>query len=85
MKSLSSRMRQTHQEKGLREDISKVSLPKFDGIERITARSWVQMLDTYLSLNPMTEKSVIQFVVLHLKGVAQDWWQHGLSNQGKKN
>ena len=34
MKSLSSRKRQTHQEKGLREEIIKVSLPKFDGIER---------------------------------------------------
>ena len=46
MKSLSSRKRQTHQEKGLREEISKVGLPNFDGIERTTTRSWVQMLDT---------------------------------------
>ena len=42
------------------------------------------MLDTYISLNPMIEKSAIQFFVLHLRGVAQDLWQHGLSNQGHK-
>ena len=80
MKSLSSRKRQTHQEKGLREEISKVSLPKFDETKITTTRSWLQMLDTYLSLNPMTEKSAIQFAIIRLRGVAQDWWQHGLSN-----
>ena len=72
MKSLSNRKGYIHQEKGLREEMNKVSLPKFNGLERTTAHSWVQMLDTYLSLNPMTEKSAIQFAVHHLRGVAQD-------------
>ena len=62
MKSLSGRKRQTHQDKGLREEISKVSLPKFDGTERTTTCSWVQMLDTYLSLNPMTKKVLFDFL-----------------------
>ena len=32
----------------------------------------------------MTEIGTIQFAVLHLRGVGQDWWQHGLSNHGHK-
>ena len=78
MKSPLNRKRQIHQERGLREEINKVSLPKFDGLERTTTHSWVQMLDTYLSLKPMTEKGAIHFFFLHLRGVAQDWWQHDL-------
>ena len=70
--------------KNLKEEINKVSLPKFDGSKRTIAQSWVQILDTYISLNPMIENGAIQFVVLHLRGIAQDWWQHGLHNQGHK-
>ena len=39
----------------------------------------------YLSLlEPYDGKGAIQFFVLHLRGIAQDWWQHGLHNQGHK-
>ena len=84
MKSFNKKRKYPHQEKNLKEEINKVSLPKFDGSKRTTAHSWVQILDTYLSLNPMTKKGAIQFVVLHLRGITQDWWQHGLHNQGHK-
>ena len=32
----------------------------------------------------MIENGAIQFIVLHLRGIAQYWWQHGLDNQGHK-
>lgn len=38
-------------------------------------------LDIYLSLRPMPESDAIQFVVLHLDGVAYDWWHHRLVTQ----
>lgn len=38
-------------------------------------------LDIYLSLRPMPKAKAIQFAVLHLKGVAYDWWHHGLVTQ----
>ena len=59
MKSINKKRKHPHQDKNLKEEIKKVNLPKFYGSEGTTARSWVQILDTYLSLNPMTEKGAI--------------------------
>lgn len=44
----------------------------FDGVGSTSARAWVHKLDIYLSLKPMIEDEAIQFVVLHLEGVAYD-------------
>lgn len=38
-------------------------------------------MDIYLSLKPMAENEAIHFVVLHLEGVAYEWWHHGLVTQ----
>jgi hypothetical protein len=43
---------------------------------------WVQKLDTYFQLNPMTEAKAIKFATLHLDGEAHEWWYHGLVTLG---
>ena len=53
-------------------------LAHFDGSSGVIARAWVHKLDTYLALHPMNEEDAIKFFVLHLDGVAHDWWYHGL-------
>ena len=53
--------------------IGKITLATYDGTDDMSPRAWVQKLDIYLSLRPMPEKEAIQFVVLHLDGVAYDW------------
>jgi hypothetical protein len=66
----------------LRRKVGKLSIPSYDGSSRYTARSWVQKLDTYLQLNPMTEAEAIKFATLHLDGEAHEWWYHGLVTLG---
>jgi hypothetical protein len=56
----------------------KITLATYDGTGDTSARAWVHKLDIYLSLRPMPEREAIQFAVLHLDGVAYDWWHHGL-------
>jgi hypothetical protein len=58
----------------LRRKVGKLSIPSYDGSSRYTARSWVQKLDTYLQLNPMTEVEAIKFATLHL-----DWMKEVMS------
>jgi hypothetical protein len=66
----------------LRWKVGKLSIPSYDSSSRYTARSWVQKLDTYLQLNPMTEVEAIKFATLHLDGEAHEWWYHGLVTLG---
>jgi hypothetical protein len=66
----------------LRRKVGKLSIPSYDGSSRCSARSWVQKLDTYLQLNPMTEAEAIKFATLHLDGEAHEWWYHGLVTLG---
>ena len=61
--------------------LNKIRLPTFDGSGQMSARSWIQKLDTFLSLKPMEEDKVIQFATMDLEGVAYDWWHHGLVSQ----
>ncbi|XP_057851781.2 uncharacterized protein LOC131061964 [Cryptomeria japonica] len=77
--------RKRHTDKDLKARIRKMSLPYFDGSEKSTAQSWVQKLDTYLSLSPMIEENAIKFATLFLAGIAQDWWHLSLITQGHQN
>jgi hypothetical protein len=69
----------------LRRKVGKLCIPSYDSSSRYTARSWVQKLDTYLQLNPMTEAEAIKFATLHLDGEAREWWYHGLVTLGHSN
>jgi hypothetical protein len=73
------------QNKDLSRKLGKLSIPTFDGSSRSTARAWVQKLDTYFQLNPMTEVEAIKFATLHLDGEAHEWWYHGLVTLGHSN
>jgi hypothetical protein len=37
------------------------------------AKAWVHKLETYLQLNPMTEKEAIEYSTIHLEGEADEW------------
>lgn len=52
--------------------INKLTLSTFDGSSRVTTRSCISKLDTFLNLRPMSEEDAIRFVALHLDGVAHD-------------
>jgi hypothetical protein len=65
--------------------VGKLSIPSFDGSNKCTTRAWVQKLDTYFQLNPMTEAKAIKFTTLHLDGEAHEWWYHGLVTMGHAN
>jgi hypothetical protein len=62
--------------------VGKLNIPTFDGSSRCSAQAWVQKLDTYFKLNPMTESEAISFATLHLDGEAHEWWYHGLVTLG---
>jgi hypothetical protein len=62
--------------------VGKLNIPTFDGSSRCLAQAWVQKLDTYLKLNPMTELKAINFATLHLEGEAHKWWYNGLVTLG---
>ena len=66
----------------LRRKLSKVNLSPFDGSGSILAQAWVMKSDTYFQLNPMPEEKAIKFAVLHLEGVAHEWWHHGTITLG---
>ena len=66
----------------LRRKLSKVSLSPFDRSGSISAQAWVMKADTYFQLNPMPKEESINFVVLHLEGVAHEWWYHGTITLG---
>lgn len=68
--------------KDLQHKVSKLSLLTFDGSGKVTAHAWVQKLDTYFSLSPMTKDEAIKFAILHLEGLAHEWWNHGIVTQG---
>jgi hypothetical protein len=62
--------------------VGKLNIPTFDGSSRCSAHTWVQKLDTYFKLNPMTESEAISFATLHLDGEAHEWWYHGMETLG---
>jgi hypothetical protein len=66
----------------LQRKVRKLSIPCFDGSSKSNTRAWVQKLDTYFQLNPMTESEAINYVTFHLDGEAHEWWYHGLATLG---
>lgn len=82
LKTLGRNERHPPAHKELQNKLSKVTIPNYDGEGKVSARSWVQKLDTYLSLSPMTQSNAIKFAILHLSGVAHEWWHHGFITQG---
>jgi hypothetical protein len=69
----------------LQRKVGKLSIPYKDGSSRSTTRAWVQKLDTYFQLNPMTESKAIKYTTLHLDGEAHEWWHHGLVTLGHES
>ena len=64
--------------------LGRLTIPKFDGTSNCSAKIWVQKLDTYFQLNPMTETDAIKLATLHLDWEAHEWWYHGLVTLGHK-
>ena len=62
--------------------MGRLTIPNFDGARGGSTRIWVQKLDTYFQLNPMTETNAIKLATLHLDGEAHEWWYHGLVTLG---
>jgi hypothetical protein len=57
--------------------VGKLNIPTFDDSSRCSAQAWVQNLNTYFKLNPMTELEAISFATLHLDWEAHECWYHG--------
>jgi len=68
--------------KDLSSNLGKLSISFFDGSSKTKAREWVQKIDTYFHINPMTEAKAIKFATFHLDGEANEWWYHGLVTLG---
>ena len=79
------RKEKRHQNQDFRSKVNKVTLPNFDGSKKLTAHAWLQKLNTYLTLSPMTEEDALQFAILHLEDTTHDWWHQGLITQGHQN
>ena len=62
--------------------MGRLTIPNFDGTSSCSAKIWVQKLDTYFQLNPLTETDAIKLATLHLDGEAHEWWYHGLVTLG---
>ena len=52
----------------LQKTLGRLTIPNFDGARGGSARIWVNKLDTYFQLNPMTETDTIKLDTLHLDG-----------------
>ena len=61
----------------LQKTLGRLTIPNFEGTHGCSARIWVQKLDTYFQLNPMTYTYAIKLATLHLDGEAHEWWYHG--------
>lgn len=59
----------------------KMQVPMFNG-KNMTARAWLQKLQTYFTLCPIAKEDAIQFATIYLEEAAYDWWHHGLTTQG---
>lgn len=62
------RGRNNRPNKDIQSKIGKLSIPNFDGSGKITAHAWLQKLETYLTLCPVTKKDAITFAILQLEG-----------------
>ena len=62
--------------------MGRLTIPNFDWDHGGSVRIWVQNLDTYFQINPMTEKYSIKFATLHLDREAHEWWYHKFMTLG---
>ena len=51
----------------------------------MTAHAWLQKLNSYFTLSPMTKEDALQFFILHLEGIAHEWWHNGLPSLGHQH
>jgi hypothetical protein len=65
--------------------VGMLTIPSFNRSTKSSTSSWVQKMDTYLQLNPMTEVEAINIATLRLDGEAYEWWHHGLVTLGHAN
>ena len=56
--------------------------PALDGSSKSTTKAWVEKLDIYFQLNPISEIESIKIAMMHLEGEAHEWWFLGLSTLG---
>ena len=66
----------------LQKTVGRLTITNFDGSRGCPTRIWVQKLDTYFQLNPMTKAVAIKLATLHLDEEAHEWWYHGLVTLG---
>ena len=66
----------------LQKTLGRLTIPNFDGARGGSTRIWVQKLDTYFQLNPMTVTDAIKLARLHLDEEAHEWWYHGIVTLG---
>ncbi|KAH9295870.1 hypothetical protein KI387_039458 [Taxus chinensis] len=55
----------------------------FDGTNKLSVRSWLSELETYLQSNPMCVEDALEFIPCHLEGIARDWWYYVIETQGE--
>jgi hypothetical protein len=65
--------------------VGRLTIPSFNGSNKSSSSTWVQKMDTYLQLNPITEVEEINIYTLHLDGEAHEWWHNGLVTLGHAN
>ena len=58
----------------MQHSLGRFSLPTFDGSPKVSARSWVNKLDTYFHLHQVSEEEALRVVALHLQWKAYAWW-----------
>ena len=56
----------------LQKTVGRLTIPTFGGSHECSTRIWVQNLDTYFQLNPMTETDDIKLDALHLDDEAHE-------------
>ena len=66
----------------LHKTVGRLTIPNFNGSSSCSVRIWVQKLDSYFQLNPMTQTYAIKLATLHLDKEAHEWWYHGLVTLG---
>ena len=52
----------------LKRKVSKVAMPTFNGTGEMSAHQWLEKLNTFFILNPMTEEEALQFAIILLEG-----------------
>lgn len=59
----------------------KPSASTFDGLDQLSIRAWLFKMQHCYYSSSMEEQFSIQYAILHLEGVAHDWWYQGMNIQ----